>query len=418
MTTTSSSPDRAYVWIWLPSSIEPVLAGRVDQVRGSLVFAYAPEYLTREEAIPIYMDLPLQEGAQYPDHGIHGSIRDSGPDSWGQRVILNETLGSGARDVSELPDLHYLVAAGSDRIGALDFQVERGPYKRNKPRSAPLEMLLEAAEILDSGEQLPPEIHESLIRGSSIGGARPKALLDDEDRSLIAKFESSTDIYPVVQSEFVAMRLAALSGLNVPNVQIEEVAGRNVLLAERFDREPGGLRRSMVSALTMLDLGEMGMRYGSYTDLADLLRTHSAEPKEDLRELFARITFNVLVSNLDDHPRNTSAFWDGENLSLTPFYDVCPSPRNVGEVEQAMSIGRDGWRFSQLKGCVLRSNDYLLSSEEAREIIDGQVQVIEDHWDSVTQEARLTSPQSAQLMGAQFLPPFAFEEEHSSPPVK
>jgi serine/threonine-protein kinase HipA len=151
------------------------------------------------------------------------------------------------------------------------------------------------------------DVDAALLHGSSVGGARPKALLRDADRRLIAKFGSRTDVVPVVKAEFIAMDLARRAGLDVANVELTDVLDKDVLLIERFDRPGGGTRRIMVSALTMLGLDELGARYASYADLATVIRARFAEPDATLRELFARITFNLLVSNNDDHARVSSS---------------------------------------------------------------------------------------------------------------
>lgn len=191
----TSSPTSAYVWFWLPERKEPILAGRVDQEGAVLTFTYSVRYLERRDAIPIFSEIPLERGEQFPRSDIHGCIADAGPDSWGQRVILNRRLGSGADHTTELTRLDYLVSAGADRIGALDFQVEQGEYGRREANPCSLESLMKSAEMVERGAPLPPTLEDALLRGSSIGGARPKALLEDGSKKLIAKFGSTTDLY-------------------------------------------------------------------------------------------------------------------------------------------------------------------------------------------------------------------------------
>ena len=413
--TVQGQPETAFVWIWLPDATEPVVAGRVDQVGESLVFRYGRTYLEREGRISIYEpELPLVAGEQLPQVGTtHGCIADGGPDSWGQRVILHRRLGHGTHDATDLRRLTYLMAAGSDRIGALDFQKSATDYVAREADAVPVEELANAAQHVEDGVQLPPALSESLLRGTSIGGARPKAQLEDGDRRLIAKFSSTTDVYPVVQGEFAAMRLAGLAGIDVPRVEITEALGKKIMLVERFDRLPGGRRRAMVSALTVLGLGEAGGRYASYADLARIIRTRFTDPDATLRELFARITFNILTSNTDDHARNQAAFWDGEGLTLTSAYDICPHPRSGGEAEQVMAIGEDGWRYSQLAGCVARAATYHLSHADAQEILDHQIDVIETQWGDVCDHARLTQVERDAFWGRQFLNPFALLNSHT-----
>ena len=146
-----------------------------------------------------------------------------------------------------------------------------------------------------------------------------------------------------------------------------------------------------------------------------LWRSGIASPRADatLEELFGRITFNILCSNTDDHPRNHAAFWNGRDLSLTPAYDISPGLRNVGEVEQAMAIGRDGWRYSQLAGCISRCSEYHLEPAQARAIVDRQVETIRENWDEVCDDAGLTKGERDTMFEGQFLNPFAFETSRS-----
>ncbi len=364
--TAQDQPSQAIVWIWLPDANEPVPAGRVDQVGESLVFRYGERYLQRDNRIAMYEpELPLRSGEHVPDGRVHGCLLDAGRDSWGQRVIIHRRSGRGVQDTSDLRPLTYLVAAGSDRIGALDFQASATEYVPRQAERASLDELVEAAQRVQDGLPLTPELAEALLRGTSIGGARPKALLDDGERRLIAKFSSTTDTFPVVQGEFVAMRLAELAGLGVAHVDLTESMGKKILLVERFDRPPGGRRRLMVSALTVLGLGENGGRYASYADLARIIRERFTNPDATLRELFSRITFNILTSNTDDHARNQAAFWDGRELTLTPAYDICPYPRS-GETEHRTGHGHRRGRLALQPGRGLRRARRDLSPQQRR----------------------------------------------------
>jgi serine/threonine-protein kinase HipA len=154
----------------------------------------------------------------------------------------------------------------------------------------------------------------------------------------------------------------------------------------------------------------MMARYASYADLAELIRGRFTDAKTTLRELFARIAFNILVGNTDDHARNHAAFWNGESLSLTPAYDICPQPRTGGEATQAMAIGHDGYKFSQLDGCVRYAGTYLLNESEAHEIIDHQIDVINGQWDDVADQAGLTKVDRQYFWHRQFLNPYALQD--------
>jgi len=414
---TFERPGQAYVWIWLPGSEKPVVAGRLDEAGGEVSFVYGRSYLEREDRISIYSpELPLVEQRirPLPELSAPGCILDAGPDAWGQRVIMNRLLGSEAArtDPADLGTLSFLLESGSDRIGALDFQASATEYVARERETATLEELATSAERVDAGIPLTPALDEALFRGSSIGGARPKALIDDGGRGLIAKFSSSTDTIAMVQGEYVAMELGRRAGLDIAPVTIAKALGKAVLLVERFDRVANtARRRALVSALTILELNELAARWASYAELAQVIRERFTQPSQSLRELFARITLNILVGNTDDHARNTAAFWDGSALSLTPAYDICPQLRSGGEASQAMIIGddSDSFRLSQLTGCVERAHIYQLSQAEAREIIDHQIAAIEDNWDDVCDRAELPEVERKRFWGRQFLNPFALE---------
>jgi serine/threonine-protein kinase HipA len=407
----------AYVWVWLPGQAEPVVAGRLAPTPAGLQFNYGRSYLARDERIPLYLpELPLRGGVLPLPVGLSmpGCLRDAAPDAWGRRVILNQLLGSEGRgaDTAVLDELTYLLTSGSDRIGALDFQASATGYQPRESGNATLEELLDSAARVEQGLPLTPALAEALQHGTTIGGARPKAALGDGRRRLIAKFPSSTDVYPAAKAEFVAMRLAALAGLDVAPVELVRASGKDVLLVERFDRvlQPDGSwhRRALVSALTLLGLDEMMAAYASYQELADIVRHRFTQPRATLRELFARLVFNILCGNTDDHARNHAAFWDGEQLALTPAFDICPQLRTGQEATQAMKIRGDE-RYSQLSLCIEVATRFQLSETEARGIIDGQVAAVSEHWQSVCDEAGLGAAERNALWGRQFLNPFALQ---------
>jgi serine/threonine-protein kinase HipA len=411
-----AAPASAFVWIWLPGATDPVVAGRLDVAGEVVLFSYGRSYLERADAIPVYLpELPLQRGPIRPGSGltVAGCIRDAGPDAWGQRVILARHAAhlDPESDTAELGLLTYLLESGSDRIGALDFQTSAATYT---PRlgNATLAELQIAADTLQTGEVLSPELEMALLRGTSIGGARPKVLIEDGGRHLIAKLSSTTDPYPVVKAEGVAMELARRVGLEVAHTEMTTCLGRDVLLVERFDRTArAGQRRLLVSALTMLGLDELMGRYATYPALADLIRQRFTNPAATLRELFARIVFNICIGNTDDHARNHAAFWDGSKLTLTPAYDLCPQLRSGTEANQAMAIGRDGQRASRLAVCLEAADTYLLSRVEAGDIIDRQVTIINEQWDEAAEVIGLTVREKRQLWHRQILNPYIHVDE-------
>jgi serine/threonine-protein kinase HipA len=415
MTSDKDFTSVAYVWVWLPGATEPVVAGLLTQQGGQLVFNYGRSYLAREDAIAIYApELPLRPGILplLPGLSMPSCIRDASPDAWGRRVLLNRNLGMLGRGTPpiDLGELTYLLESGSDRIGALDFQHSPIQYVPRQAGQPTLEELLTAAESVERGVPLSPELDQALLHGTSLGGARPKVLLDDGSHKFIAKFSASTDLYNVVKAEFIAMRLAAEVGLDVAPVSLRRTLGKDVLLIERFDRvQSDGRwhRRAMVSALTIFELDEMMAAYASYETLAEIIRHRFTNPKATLRELFSRLVFNILCGNTDDHARNHAAFWDGHELALTPAYDLCPQSRSGQQASQAMLIhGTE--RASQVGVCIAAAPRFLLNQVEATEIVNHQVKVIERTWRAVCEEAALSEVDQALFWRRQFLNPFAF----------
>jgi len=414
----SEKDTEAFVWIWLPGEVEPVVAGKLEANGARLLFNYGKSYLERTDktppAISLYEpELPLEKGVQLPLEGLAmpGCIRDAAPDAWGRRVIINKQLGrQGANvDPAYLNELTYLLESGSDRIGALDFQHSATEYRPRSAQNATLSELLASAERVEQGIPLTPELDQALFHGSSIGGARPKALVEDNGIKYIAKFSSTTDLFSVVKAEYVAMRLASLAGLNVAPVRLTRAAGKDVLLIERFDRERrenGWLRKPLVSALTILGLDDMMARYASYEDLAEVIRHRFTKPRQTLRELFSRLVFNVLCGNTDDHARNHAAFWDGYQLELTPAYDICPQGRTGQEASQAMLIAGQN-NLSQLSTCLLAAHNFLLAENDAKEIFAHITSTITNNWEVVCEEAELFPVDAELLWRRQFLNPFS-----------
>jgi serine/threonine-protein kinase HipA len=417
MTSKVKQYKEAYVWIWLPGAIKPVVAGVLTPENSVLLFNYGQSYLGNKKAISLFeAELPLQQGALPLLNGLAlpNCIRDASPDAWGRRVIINKTMGLKQKDIDpvELDELTYLLESGSDRIGALDFQQSPDTYVARQANNATLAELLESAQRVEDGVPLTPELDQALNHGSSIGGARPKALIEDNEHKYIAKFSSISDTYSVVKAEYIAMKLASMTGLNVAPVMLRKVSGKDVLLIERFDRkltDQGWIRKQMLSALTLLKLDEMMARYASYETLAEIIRYQFSDSKAALKELYSRIVFNILCGNNDDHARNHAAFWDGKMLSLTPAYDICPQGRTGNETAQAMLIYGNN-RTSKVSTCVAAASLFLLSENEAKEIADKQRQIIVDNWQAVCDEAELTEVDRRLFWQRQFLNPYAFED--------
>lgn len=418
--TFNESNKEAFVWFWLPDETEPVVAGKLEIDNGNILFNYGKSYLERINdkipAISIYEpELPLKVGVLPLLDGLSmpGCIRDGSPDAWGRRVLINKMLGTKGKDTDTtiIDELTYLLESGSDRIGALDFQRSPSEYIPRLANNVSLVELLESAERVEQGIPLTPELDQALFHGSSIGGARPKALIEDQGIKYVAKFSSSSDLYSVVKAEYIAMRLAALAGLDVAPVKLTQAANKDVLLIRRFDREPSGIgwsRKNMVSALTIFGLDDMIARYASYEDFAEIIRHRFTEPKKTLKELFSRLVFNIMCGNTDDHARNHAAFWDGRELTLTPAYDICPQGRAGNVASQAMKISGNN-NLSQLTLCLEVAHHFLLSQDDALGIFEHIETIIRKYWDKICDEAQSSEIDRKLLWERQFLNPFSWE---------
>ena len=410
----TSSATEAFVWIWLPGTTVPVVAGRIEKHGPLHHFTYGRSYRGRDDAIALSpFELPLQTGTFEPAgmNTIHSCLRDAAPDAWGRRVV-----GYQYPDLAA-DELDYLLLSGSDRIGALDFQASASEYVPRESNHTTLDDLLQAAELLEASRPLPPELEHALLHGTSIGGARPKALIDHEGKYFIAKFGSTTDAYPVVKAEYIGMRLATLAGLTVAPVSLASSLGKNALMIERFDRvdtATGKTRRIMLSGLSLLELNEMEARYASYSDLADRVRQRFTDPQATLAELYRRLVFNVLVGNTDDHARNHSAFWDGRQLSLTPAYDICPQLRTGQEATQAMDIGGITGNAATLTNVLSVCGKFQLRESDARTMIEQLIAAVEDNWISACEEAGLTTVERDRLWGRALLNPYCIQNWKSA----
>lgn len=418
MTSEGAATD-CFVWAWLPGSSEPVVAGRLvrQQQYDRFAFIYGKSYLANPGAIALNsFELPLGTELLDPLEGMKlaSGLRDASPDAWGRRVIINRLFGTAGLDAynQDLDEQTYMLESGSDRIGALDFQQSATQYVARSNDNATLAELLDAARLVEQGIPLTPELEQALRHGTSIGGARPKVLIQANDRKYVVKFSASNDTVSVVKSEFIMMRLASLAGLNVAPVQLRTVMGEDVLLIERFDRyraaDGGWARKLMVSALTLLGLDEMMARYTSYENLTHIIRRDFSAPKADLTELFGRLVFNILCGNTDDHARNHAAFFDGKTYALTPAYDICPQTRTGNIASQGMLIMGQA-NQSQIALCLDAAHLFLLQRRAARDIVLAQLEAVRQHWPAVCIEAGISVVDQNVLATRQVLNPFVFE---------
>lgn len=364
-------------------------------------FAYGLKYLDRPNAIEIDpVSLSIVDKALIrkrkilpaADLKMFGGIRDAAPDAWGRRVIEAKLHAS----ANDLPESTYLLEAGSNRIGALDVRPDINSAARDGHQSiADLQYLLEAAERIEQGEPVPANLEGIFQAGASLGGARPKATVRDEHGMLwLAKFQSRHERLNVPDIEAATLRLAAECGMTVPEVKTSQVGDRDVMLIRRFDRywakageaapkgnalfrtEPGAgrieKRLHFISGLTLLACDEMQSRDKSYSDLAQAIRKYCGHAviRDNNRELFARMVYNIFVSNDDDHPRNHGFLWDPvvKGWRLSPLYDVMPRPTIATERYLFLGVGRSG-RLATLDNAMTAREMFNLSEREAAAII-------------------------------------------------
>lgn len=332
------------VFVYVDLRGEPVLAGRlwahVRRGRESATFEYDPGWLDHPERFALEPALPLGRGPFHTTPGapLFGPIGDSAPDRWG-RVLMRRAERWRARQAGEAPrtlnEIDYLLMVDDEaRQGALRFAAaENGPFLADHdatriPPLVELPRLLNAAEHVINDDESDEDLRLLLAPGSSLGGARPKASVRDHDGALaIAKFPHRDDDWDTVTWEAVALSLAAKAGIRVPDWRLEEITDKPVLILRRFDRAEA-LRIPFLSALSML--GARDNETHSYLEIVDALRQQGARPKADIQQLWRRIVFTVLISNIDDHLRNHGFLYAGsDGWALCPAYDLNPVPIDV-----------------------------------------------------------------------------------------
>ncbi len=313
----------------------------------SASFKYDESWLKNPENFELEPYLPLTEGTFHTDaqKSIFASFSDCSPDSWGRLLIKKneeKRAENEKRTRRQFNQIDYLLAVYDfSRHGALRFkQTPDGVFLSPKDKKAfpplvKLPKLLTASEKVLDDDASYNDIRELLAPGSSLGGARPKASVIDKAGNLcIAKFPKKDDSNNNVLWEAVALTLAEKAGLNVQRWELMTALGKAVLLLKRFDRTSDGQRIPFLSAMTMLNANDGESNEYSYLDLAEIIRTKGVNVRDDMKELWHRILFSVLISNTDDHLRNhgflktSAAGWQ-----LSPLYDVNPSSDRTGNLQ-------------------------------------------------------------------------------------
>ncbi len=411
-----TSNTECYVYIALPGQTAFTTAGKfvMDKTRQGQPlgrFVYGRNYLANEKAVPIdptELKLTTVTYETQRQKGLFGALRDASPDLWGRRVIERH-LKSAA-----LSELDYLLHSPNDRAGALGFGLNPEPPAplREFNRTMDLEKLQQIADAIIADEELPEndadaqQAHE-FLGGTSMGGARPKVVVEDEQGLWVAKFNRVDDKWDYAKIERAMLELARECGIHAAISRRTTIGDRDALLVKRFDREKAeqGYRRArMLSALTLLRAEENERDKWSYLVLAEEVRKLSAQPAEDAPELFKRMAFNALISNDDDHPRNHAIIALNESWKLSPAYDLIPStPVSTSHRDLALQCGDQG-RFANAKNLLTQCRRFLVEPDQAAKLIDEMEATVKARWYAAARAEGVTEQDCERIRGA-----FAYE---------
>lgn len=404
------------VCIELPGDDRPTTIGalRLINARGRerVSFEYDMEWRKHPKRFELEPGLPLTPGPQFPprNKALHNVFSDCAPDRWGRYLVMRrekraaEKERRGARQLFEsdyLLGIHDVVRMGALRFREKTEGTGTGPYLAAGETSVPplieLRKLQHAAARVDAHQDTEADLALVFAPGSSLGGARPKAVVREPGgRTLIAKFERDNDPYPIIRWEALTLELAARAGLRVPDHRLEEEDGKAILLMDRFDRD-GELRVPFISALTMV--GASDGEEHSYLEIADGISQHSAHADDDLQELWRRLVFNILVSNTDDHLRNHGFLRDAAGWVLSPAYDMNPVPADVGPRVLSLSVDMYGDRTASLQLAMDTAGYYGLSANSAVKVA-GEVATAVKAWGELTTRYGITGAQRDYMASA------------------
>ena len=370
---------------------EPLLVGELgyESLRGSdsYSFKFDNEWLRQYGGLFLSADINNYPGLQYtqPDRDIFGCFSDALPDRWG-RLLLNRREQIQAveekRPVRRLSSFDYLMGIDDfSRMGGFRFRLSQdGEYINCKktlriPPLTDVRALVAASMEIEKSEklnQLPEKkwLLQLVHPGTSLGGARPKAgVMDDEGHLCVAKFPSRNDDYDVGLWEHHSHLLAKESGVIAAETSVVETGGKyHALLSKRFDRTVDGRRKHFASAMTLLGLNDgCDAKTGNgYLDIVDFILQNCCDVEDNLRQLYRRVAFNIAIGNSDDHFRNHGFLLTPRGWTLSPAYDMNPTLNDY----QALLINSSTNR-ADLQVLLDSSEEYMIGKEEGRRIIDG-----------------------------------------------
>jgi len=426
--TSKVGATECFVYVMLPGTSEFVTAGRfvLGPDRAGIPlgrFVYGKSYLGRGGAVaidPLELKLTDQTYQTTALNGVFGALRDSGPDYWGRRVIEKHA------GLPAIGEIDYLLYAPDDRAGALGFGLGQNPPtpKRNFNRTIVLQKLIGLADAIIADEEVADEpeaqqVQDLMMVATSMGGARPKAVVEDDDGLWIAKFNRSDDKWNHARVEQAMLELGRACGLTVAQSRVQTVGDRDVLLVKRFDREKiegGYLRARMISGLTVLRTEDTHQRRErwSYVLLAEELRRISAQPKNDAAELFRRMVFNALISNTDDHPRNHAAIAKDKDWKLSPAYDLTPAmPISLERRDLAMTCG-DWGRYANAASMLSQCGRFHLKSEEAEATLDKMERQVTTTWYEIARREGVSEQDCETIKSAFDYPGFRLQPEDAA----
>lgn len=353
---------RRTIGVFLGEGARPVgtLRFEAQGARQSAGFEYHQDWLAAPDRFALEPGLPLVSGMQFHQQLrdgslFHGAVADTEPDGWGRRVILRDhakqrqraRLSGAAVEPRALHHLDFLLAVDDiNRVGALRFKDEDGvfqrapePDRRTTPPLIELNRLLAASHAVETNTETDADLAYLRGRGTSLGGLRPKcSVIDDDGRLSIGKFPSVGDDRAVTKGEVLALTLAREAGINAAPARLIDSEGTPVALIRRFDRPDEGGRLMYISAATMLGADTSEANEHTYTEIVDALRQHGAQPQADIEELWRRIAFSILITNVDDHLHNHGFLHAEHGLwRLAPAFDVNPFPERARELKTWIS---------------------------------------------------------------------------------
>ena len=400
--TFKSGPVRVPLDVFLGQAENPV--GRLifvkDGQREFSQFAYSDAWLTHPRSFDVSPDLSrvigyqLHKPAAPNDSCFFGALADTEPDAWGRRVIARAHAKARAKDAAlgPLTEVDYLAAVDDfSRVGALRLRNVQGQYlrivadgERTTPAFLELAKILSASRAFELSQETSADLAYLQGKGTSLGGMRPKCTLQDADGTLcLGKFPSVGDERAVTRGEVLALHLARLAGIESASARVVMVQGDPVAIIKRFDRSPDQQRIPYISGASLLQ-ARRGDEH-SYTEILDVMRAKCENFSSDARQLWRRLVFNHLITNVDDHLQNIGFLYSGHNLwRLSPAFDLNPFPDKAAESKTWLS--EDTGPITSVGQLMAQAFRFALSPVQAQAVL-AEVLAVVVRWKEVAMSA-------------------------------